>query len=75
MSCYAFTCSCFYCSRVQYGCKRDTPNKCTDYNCGNDVICSQVLPVDYYINKCKKFGKPESDVEYFKGKVKEEGKL
>jgi len=61
MNCYAFTCQCFYCSRVQYGCKRDTPNKCNDHNCGN-VICSQPVDSDYYINQCKKFGKPESDV-------------
>jgi len=62
MSCYAFTCRCFYCSRVQYGCKRDTPNKCAEHNCGLDIICSQTLPNNYYINQCKRFGKAEYDV-------------
>jgi len=55
-------CSCFYCSRVQYGCKRDTPNRCNENYCGLDVVCSQSVDLDYYINQCKRFGRVESDV-------------
>ena len=39
MFCGAFTCHCFYCSMVQNGCKRDTPEKCKE--CPFDFVCSQ----------------------------------
>jgi hypothetical protein len=36
--CGAFTCFCFFCSRIQYGCKRDNPK----YKDCDRVKCSQI---------------------------------